>query len=815
MDTPVKCTLCILLFTTAVTRSVADRSQHSCKNSSFSRILNEDIAMGSRIFTIPIGDVTLIRRVTLEDGNENERFAVSSNGVISVAKLLDYDITKMYCLLISVDVVNGSYPVSLSILVNDVTGWPPVFNESCAIHTNQTNKGFLYDFLVTETKTPLQAIMLPRNNEEFKNSFNADTTNSECSIYLYFATQKGKSTMEDVEKLKYDCSEIFSASSLQVFPVDGRTLSNPHVNPEWFEKPLSEYVFVIIKMSPMRATTVEGELTVFYQPKFNILSTDVTVIPIGCPKGKYGFACNNDCVCQNGAECHAFNGACKCKPGWKGPACDISSKLVEIIPATINISYGKMLTMCCFIYNFIVDDHHDIVWYKGKTIVDEDDDPRINFRNNGDGNSTVTIDYVTDDDAGIYECEVTDSTGQKHRAWSSLTVKGCPTNKWGTTCTETCNCQHSTSCDRYEGCLCLSGWNGTTCSVDVQMPRVVFCPDDMLSLGNENEPNVSMNWVEPQFTDNSDRLNVTSNFKPGDKFGYGSHHVVYTAIDGAKNEATCDFVITITEQESRSRVILSSTFIGVISALASLCLLGQYLVYKYRHEIQTIIADKFQAYEDDDQRKYDAFVSVKGDTAEEEFVYKVLLPTLEEEHGFHLCVHHRDFTIGEAIVENIVTAIRESRRTILVLSPSFVESEWCDYELALAHTEMISLRQKLIPIMFDDITRMANLGAGLQSILNTITYIEWPREGAEKDVRKFWKRLVKAMPKRRNRQVQVERPPLYQRMLHFTTVRNCLHKTACCNRHVRHRNDSVESDINLDDPDAIPLLAYNVDELEC
>ncbi len=41
---------------------------------------------------------------------------------------------------------------------------------------------------------------------------------------------------------------------------------------------------------------------------------------------------------------------------------------------------------------------------------------------------------------------------------------------------------------------------------------------------------------------------------------------------------------------------------------------------------------------------------------------------LEEDHGFELCVHSRNFIGGTAIATNIVNAVRMSRRTIIFLT---------------------------------------------------------------------------------------------------------------------------------------------------
>ncbi len=41
---------------------------------------------------------------------------------------------------------------------------------------------------------------------------------------------------------------------------------------------------------------------------------------------------------------------------------------------------------------------------------------------------------------------------------------------------------------------------------------------------------------------------------------------------------------------------------------------------------------------------------------------------LEEQHGFELCVHSRNFMGGTAIATNIANAVRLSLRTIILIS---------------------------------------------------------------------------------------------------------------------------------------------------
>ncbi len=44
------------------------------------------------------------------------------------------------------------------------------------------------------------------------------------------------------------------------------------------------------------------------------------------------------------------------------------------------------------------------------------------------------------------------------------------------------------------------------------------------------------------------------------------------------------------------------------------------------------------------------------------------IPYLEQEHGFRIILHERDFPVGYTIMGNIVNAVERSRKMIMVLS---------------------------------------------------------------------------------------------------------------------------------------------------
>ncbi|XP_039982653.1 toll-like receptor 13 [Xiphias gladius] len=80
--------------------------------------------------------------------------------------------------------------------------------------------------------------------------------------------------------------------------------------------------------------------------------------------------------------------------------------------------------------------------------------------------------------------------------------------------------------------------------------------------------------------------------------------------------------------------------------------------------------------------QYDAFISYN--THDEPWVIRELLPKLEGEQGWRVCLHHRDFEPGKPIVDNITDAIYGSRKTICVISRRYLESEWCSREIQVA-----------------------------------------------------------------------------------------------------------------------------------
>ncbi|XP_040603038.1 toll-like receptor 6 isoform X2 [Mesocricetus auratus] len=137
--------------------------------------------------------------------------------------------------------------------------------------------------------------------------------------------------------------------------------------------------------------------------------------------------------------------------------------------------------------------------------------------------------------------------------------------------------------------------------------------------------------------------------------------------------------------------------------------------------------------------QFHAFVSYsEHDSA---WVKNELLPNLEKD-GIRVCLHERNFIPGKSIVENIIHFIEKSYKSIFVLSPHFIQSEWCHYELYFAHHNLFHEgSDNLILILLEPIPQdnIPNRYHKLRALMTQRTYLEWPTEKSKHGL--FWANL--------------------------------------------------------------------------
>ncbi|XP_075032189.1 toll-like receptor 2 [Calonectris borealis] len=187
-------------------------------------------------------------------------------------------------------------------------------------------------------------------------------------------------------------------------------------------------------------------------------------------------------------------------------------------------------------------------------------------------------------------------------------------------------------------------------------------------------------------------------------------------------------------------VAVASTAVVVV-ACAVLCWkldAGWYLRATYR-----LVRAKYGGRRTGTPRRcsYHAFISYS--CADAGWVRRELLHRLENTTPpYRLCIHERDFTPGRWIIDNIVENIERSAKVIFILSRSFVDSEWCNYELYFAHQRAVGLGSEDVILVVKepiDARGLPRRFARLRKMLGTKTYLEWPREPGRRPF--FWLQL--------------------------------------------------------------------------
>ncbi|XP_065149348.2 uncharacterized protein [Paramisgurnus dabryanus] len=141
------------------------------------------------------------------------------------------------------------------------------------------------------------------------------------------------------------------------------------------------------------------------------------------------------------------------------------------------------------------------------------------------------------------------------------------------------------------------------------------------------------------------------------------------------------------------------------------------------------------------QYRYDVFVSYSS--KDERWVMEKLLPNLEQRGPpfLRLCLHGRDFQLGQDIVENITDSIYASRRTLCLVSRNYLRSTWCSLEMRLGTYRLqVEQRDILILVFLEKIpSRLLSYHHRLARLVKTRTYLDWPMDPEMHE--EFWDRL--------------------------------------------------------------------------
>lgn len=223
-----------------------------------------------------------------------------------------------------------------------------------------------------------------------------------------------------------------------------------------------------------------------------------------------------------------------------------------------------------------------------------------------------------------------------------------------------------------------------------------------------------------------------------------------TNVLNERSEAKCaltDGVITTVAQTAENiETILplllaaSCAFVGFFGMILGLFCYRRELTGWWQSTCLSALCYKSTSFhhpdEFDKERLYDAYISYS--LQDEHFVNQILANTLENNVGYRLCLHYRDFNMNSYVADTIVEAVESSRRTLLVLSRNFLYNEWSRFEVKSAIHECVKRRRKLVFILYGELPQR-DIDADMRMYLRTSTCIEW-------DDKKFWQKLRIAMP---------------------------------------------------------------------
>ncbi|XP_071125723.1 toll-like receptor 13 [Mytilus edulis] len=162
-----------------------------------------------------------------------------------------------------------------------------------------------------------------------------------------------------------------------------------------------------------------------------------------------------------------------------------------------------------------------------------------------------------------------------------------------------------------------------------------------------------------------------------------------------------------------------------------------YLLRVYHNRKQGYIPlDSEEDYE------YHAFV-VYCDN-DRKWVHNDLLNKLENEEGLQICIHHRNFVVGDAITVNVDNFLKKSWKVLVIVSNNFAQSEWCQWEVDVVQERRRRQgKEVIIPIILEAIDSK-HMTSQLRTLLDSTPSLRY-RSGVGTEL--FWKVLSESLRK--------------------------------------------------------------------
>ncbi|XP_071839296.1 interleukin-1 receptor accessory protein-like 1-B isoform X2 [Apostichopus japonicus] len=187
--------------------------------------------------------------------------------------------------------------------------------------------------------------------------------------------------------------------------------------------------------------------------------------------------------------------------------------------------------------------------------------------------------------------------------------------------------------------------------------------------------------------------------------------------------------------------------LGSLAGCLLVILVAAVLYHNFNLDVRLFIRDRFGETENKGQRSNDAFIVYDSASDEDRnFVLKVIRPVFAE-NNYEVFIKDIDTIGGSFYAEELLEAMDNSLRCILLISQSFLSSKHTILQINKAINDMSQERTKIIPVLFGDVNIMETGGHhGLSRLLLVLRCLRY-KEGQTKQS-KFLKRLLLRMPRR-------------------------------------------------------------------
>ncbi|XP_070556236.1 uncharacterized protein [Ptychodera flava] len=549
-------------------------------NFNFTVYIPESSRRGEEVFNFRDTLGNNVHSFQILSGNKDDRFKMRLDGILVTNGFLDYDIDAQYELEILFMEHFRENEAKLTVTLLNESGWPPFYNSTCEtpVYTGGQLNPFGHLLLdVSFGKMRLADVEFPRQALVL----GVDTDNGRCSADIFLNLFEPYTAFCDLSKTSYEIYQV-QGPPIQIpkikFYDDRNALPrnfsmDPSVRPDCIVETLFEY-------SSASAPIVMLALVDRPGMGYSLQKVEIKIDKQGCPPGKYGMLCDKDCICQNGASCHGFNGACNCYKGWTGPACDIAVKELWITPADGKPINGQIFDLSCH-YNFEINSAYGIVWTYFNGLSSRILDGPLEQISYDEHKSQLTITHFDGERVGTYRCSVIDQDGLEYTAETNVTYAEYAESLFGDFCNNTRNCKHAVRCDRSLGCICLDGWTGEKCDLDVQAPTITDCPANQTVLADADDNSAIVSWKNTPIIDNSNKPVVLgSNRESGERFGIGKHDIIIWASDQSNNTAFCNFSVFVAKQKRNAGIIKATPLYSWITLVGVLLCALMLFLYK-------------------------------------------------------------------------------------------------------------------------------------------------------------------------------------------------------------------------------------------